>query len=144
MDQLDKVKITTTQTMTRFMLKALDDARLQIEAQAMRFVGAKLPPISEEAPNVAERFTQNLYNYFDELSSQLSKDAEIEPDNYDNLSLVDHDYLEAMIAMEGMVKHMREKEYKGAKSFQTRLETMFPNKYVDTTSNPLDPEQIGD
>jgi hypothetical protein len=143
-EHLDKVKFATTRSLTRLVIKALDDARLQIEAQAMRFVGAKLPPIAEESPGIAERFTQNLHNYFDELTTLVVKDTEIEPDNYDNLSLVDHDYLEAMIAMEGMVKQMRDREYKGAKSLLTRLETMFPNIRIDETNNPLDPEQIGD
>jgi hypothetical protein len=143
-EHLDKVKFATTRSLTRLVIKALDDARLQIEAQAMRFVGAKLPPIGEESPGIAERFTQNLHNYFDELTTLVVKDTEIEPDNYDNLSLVDHDYLEAMIAMEGMVKQMRDREYKGAKSLLTRLETMFPNIRIDETNNPLDPEQIGD
>lgn len=143
-EHLDKVKFAASRSLTRLVIKALDDARVQIEAQAMRFVGAKLPPIKEETPGIAERFTNNLHNYFDELTTLVVKDTEIEPDSYDNLSLVDHDYLEAMIAMEGMVKQMRDKEFKGAKSFITRLETMFPNIRIDETNNPLDPEQIGD
>lgn len=143
-EYLDKVKVATTRSLSRLVIKALDDARLQIEAQAMRYVGAKLPPINEQAPGIAERFGENLYNYFDELTTLVVKDSEIEPDSYDNLSLVDHDYLEAMIAMEGMVKQMRDKEFKGARSFLTRLETMFPNIRIDETNNPLDPEQIGD
>ena len=143
-EHLDKVKIAATKVLTRMVLKALDDARLQIEAQTMRFVGAKLPPIKEESPGIAERFMQNLYNYFDELTTLTVKDTEIEPEDYDSLSLVDQDYLEAMIAMEGMVRQLREVEVKGAKTFQTRLETMFPNIHIDATNNPLDPEQVGD
>lgn len=143
-EHLDKVKFAVAKALTRMVIKALDDARLQIEAQTMRMAGAKPPPIKEETPGIAERFTQNLYNYFDELTTLSVKDTEIEADDYDNLSLVDHDYLEAMIAMEGMVKQLREVEIKGAKSFQTRLETMFPNIYIDETNNPIDPEQVGD
>lgn len=143
-EYLDKVKVATTRSLSRLVIKALNDARVQIEAQAMRYVGAKLPPINEEAPGIAERFSKNLYNYFDELTTLVVKDTEFEPDSYDNLSLVDHDYLEAMIAMEGMVKQMRDKEFKGARSFLTRLETMFPKIRIDETNNPLDPEQIGD
>ncbi len=143
-DVLNKLKFASAKTLTRLVIAALESARLQIEAQAMRFVGAKLPPIKEESPGIADRFMNNLYNYFDELTSLTVKDTEIEPDDYDNLSLVDHDYLEAMIAMEGMVKNMREIEIKGFKSLMTRLETMFPNYRVDETTNPLDPEQIGD
>ena len=142
--ELDKVKFAASKTMTRMVIQALEDARLQIEAQAMRFVGAKLPPIREESPGIADRFMTNTHNYFDELTSLVVKDEEIEPDSYDNLSLVDHDYLEAMIAMEGMVKQLRDKEINGMRSFLTRLETMFPNIRIDQTNNPLDPEQIGD
>ncbi len=143
-EHLDKVKFATTKAMTRLLIQAVDDARVQIEAQAMRFVGAKLPPIKEESPGIAERFMTNVHNYFDELTTLVVKDEEIEPDSYDNLSLVDHDYLEAMIAMEGMVKQLRDKEIKGMRSFLTRLEAMFPNIKIDETNNPLDPEQVGD
>ncbi|MEQ8313455.1 MAG: DUF1631 family protein [Gammaproteobacteria bacterium] len=142
-EHLDKVKFATTKALTRLLIKAIDDARVQIEAQAMRFVGAKLPPIKEETPGITERFMNNVHNYFDELTTLVVKD-EIEPDSYDNLSLVDHDYLEAMIAMEGMVKQLRDKEINGMRSLLTRLETMFPNIRIDETNNPLDPEQIGD
>ncbi len=143
-EYLDKVKFATTKSLTRLIMKALDDARLQIEAQAMRFVGAKLPPIAEESQGITERFITNLHNYFEELTTLVVKDEEIEPDSYDNLSLVDHDYLEAMIAMEGMVKQLRDGEIKGMRSLLTRLETMFPNIRIDQTNNPLDPEQVGD
>lgn len=143
-DVLNKLKFASGKSLTRHLIAALESARLQIEAQAMRFVGAKLPPISEESPGIADRFMNNLYTYYDDLTSLSVKDTEIEPDDYDSLSLVDHDYLEAMIAMEGMVKHMHEQEIKGFKSLLTRLEAMFPNYRIDETTNPLDPEQIGD
>lgn len=143
-EYLDKVKFATTKSLTRLIMKALDDARLQIEAQAMRFVGAKLPPIAEESHGIVERFMTNLHNYFEELTTLVVKDTEIEPDSYDNLSLVDHDYLEAMIAMEGMVKQLRDGEIKGMRSLLTRFETMFPNIRIDQTNNPLDPEQVCD
>jgi hypothetical protein len=143
-EHLDKVKFAASKALTRLVMKALDDARLQIEAQTMRFAGAKPPPIAEESGGIAERFMNSLHDYFEELTTLVVKDTEIEPDSYDNLSLVDHDYLEAMIAMEGMVKQLRDKEIKGMRSFLTRLETMYPNIRIDETNNPLDPEQVGD
>ncbi|NKB33054.1 MAG: DUF1631 family protein [Pseudomonadales bacterium] len=143
-DSLNKLKFASGKSLTRLVITALENARLQIEAQATRFVGAKAPPISEESPGIADRFMNNLYTYFDELTSLSIKDTEIEPDDYDSLSLVDHDYLEAMIAMEGMVKNLRELEVKGFKSLQTRLEAMYPSYRIDETTNPLDPEQVGD
>lgn len=144
-DSLNKLKFASGKSLTRLVITALENARLQIEAQAMRFVGAKLPPIKEESPAIADRFMKNLYTYFEELTSLSVKDSEIEPDDYDNLTLVDHDYLEAMIAMEGMVKNIREQqEIKGFKSLLTRLEAMFPSYRIDESTNPLDPEQVGD
>lgn len=143
-EHLDKVKFAASKALTRLVMKALDDARLQIEAQTMRFAGAKPPPIAEESGGIAERFMNSLHDYFEELNTLVVRDTEIEPDSYDNLSLVDHDYLEAMIAMEGMVKQLREEEIKGMRSFLTRLETMYPNIRIDETNNPLDPEQVGD
>lgn len=143
-EHLDKVKFAASKALTRLVIKALDDARLQIEAQTMRFAGAKPPSIAEESGGIAERFMNSIHSYFEELTTLVVKDPEIEPDSYDNLSLVDHDYLEAMIAMEGMVKQLRDKEIKGMRSFITRLETMYPNICIVETNNPLDPEQVGD
>ena len=143
-EHLDKVKFAASKALTRLVMKALHESRLQIEAQTMRFAGAKPPPIAEESRGIAERFMNSLHDYFEELTTLLVKDTEIEPESYDNLSLVNHDYLEAMIAMEGMVKQLRDKEIKGMRSFLTRLETMYPNIRIDETNNPLDPEQVGD
>ena len=98
-EHLDKVKFAASKALTRLVIKALDDARLQIEAQTMRFAGAKPPPIAEESGGIAERFMNSIHSYFEELTTLVVKDPEIEPDSYDHLSLVDHDYLEAMIAM---------------------------------------------
>ena len=83
-EHLDRVKFETAKALTRMVMKALDDARLQIEAQTMRFAGAKPPPIAEESGGIIDRFTTNIYNYFDELTTLVVKD-EIEPDSYDNL-----------------------------------------------------------
>ncbi len=140
---VDKVKITAVRSLTRQVLAALENAALQIEAQAMRFTKASLPPIREESQALAERFMTNLNAYFDGLTSLQVKETSKETD-YDGLSLVDHDYLEAMIAMEGMVKNNRETERPQHNYFLTRLREMFPNFKVDESNNPLDPEQIGD
>ncbi len=141
---LEKLKFTASKSLTRLVLQALDDARLQIEAQALRFVGAQTPALADEAPKLAERFMQNMHNYFDELNSLTVKDKEISDDDYDNLSLVDQDYLEAIIAMEGMVTHMRNREIVGFQNLIARLEHMFPNLHINEVNNPLDPEQVGD
>lgn len=139
---ITKLKFTCVSALTRQVLSALDNARLQIEAQALKFSGTQLPPLKEESQAIAERFMNNLNGYFDDLTTHRLKEQEI--DDYGNLSLVDHDYLEAIIAMEGMVNHARNCDIQQYISFTTRLDTLFPNIHIDETNNPLDPEQIGD
>jgi len=140
---LDKVRLVAVRTLTRHVVAALENSSLQIEAQAMQFTNAKLPPIREESRAIAERFMTNLNAYFDALTSFKAKEEEAEPD-FDKLSLVDHDYLEAIIAMEGMVNHVRNSDRPEYVRLTTRLNSLFPNTTIDETNNPLDPEQIGD
>ncbi len=142
---LDKVRLVAVRTLTRHVVTALENSTLQIEAQAMQFTNAKLPPIREESRAIAERFMTNLNAYFDALTSFTAQQENKEDvSDYDNLSLVDHDYLEAIIAMEGMVNHVRNSDRPEYVSFTTRLKSLFPNTNIDETNNPLDPEQIGD
>lgn len=140
---LDKVRLVAVRTLTRHVVAALDNSALQIEAQAMQFTNAKLPPIREESRAVAERFMTLLNAYFDALTSFKAKDEEDET-AYEKLSLVDHDYLEAILAMEGMVTHVRNSDRPEYVRLTTRLDSLFPNTTIDETNNPLDPEQIGD
>jgi len=139
---VDKVRQEAVKSLTRNVVTALENSTLQIEAQAMQFTNVQLPPIREESRAIAERFMTNLNAYFDALTSFRPKDAELS--DYDKLSLVDHDYLEAIIAMEGMVNHARNSDKQQYVSFTTRLDSIFPNLTIDETNNPLDPEQIGD
>lgn len=142
---LDKIRLVAVRTLTRHVVTALENSTLQIEAQAMQFTNAKLPPIREESRAIAERFMTYLNAYFDALTSyKVEKDAELGLDDYDKLSLVDHDYLEAIIAMEGMVNHVRNSDRPEYVRLTTRLDSLFPNITIDETNNPLDPEQIGD
>ena len=139
---VNKVRQVAVRALTRNVVTALENSTLQIEAQAMQFTNVQLPPIREESRAIAERFMTNLNEYFDALTSFKSKDNE--DADYDKLSLVDHDYLEAIIAMEGMVNHSRNADKQQYISFSTRLDSIFPNLTIDETNNPLDPEQIGD
>ena len=138
---ITKLKLICVSALTRQVLVALDNARLQIEAQALKFSGTQLPPLREESQAIAERFMHKLNSYFDNLAVHRITEQEI--DDYGNLSLVDHDYLEAIIAMEGMVNHARNCDIQQYISFTTRLGTVFPNLQIDESNNPLDPEQIG-
>lgn len=139
---ITKLKLICVSALTRQVLLALDNARLQIEAQAQKFSGTQLPPLREESQAIAERFMYRLNSYFDNLAVHRITEQEI--DDYGNLSLVDHDYLEAIIAMEGMVNHARNCDIQQYISFTTRLGTVFPNLPIDESNNPLDPEQIGE
>lgn len=139
---VDKVRQVAVKALTRNVVAALENSTLQIEAQAMQFTNVQLPPIREESRAIAERFMTNLNAYFDALTTFRAKDNEVS--DYDKLSLVDHDYLEAIIAMEGMVTQARNSDKQQYVSFNTRLDSIFPNLTIDETNNPLDPEQIGD
>ncbi len=139
---VDKVKFSSVKSLTRLMLSALENATLQIEAQAMKFTKTQLPPIREQSQAVAERFITNLNGYFDALGTSAEKDV-LDIDSED-MSLIDHDYLEALIAMKGMVERARESDTKQYISFTTRLSSLYHNSGVGPSNNPLDPEQIGD
>ena len=139
---VDKVRLVAVRALTRNVVSALENSTLQIEAQAMQFTNVQLPPIREESRAIAERFMTNLNDYFDALT--MFKTKEEDTSDYDKLSLVDHDYLEVIIAMEGMVNHARNNDKQQYISFTTRLDSIFPNLTIDETNNPLDPEQIGD
>ncbi|MFT6094325.1 MAG: hypothetical protein ACJA2Q_002229 [Pseudohongiellaceae bacterium] len=138
---VDKVKFLAVKSLTRLVLAALENADMQIHAQAMKFTKTALPPLREEAHPIAERFLKNLNGHFDTLTTMVPNEDPVE--NYDDLSLVDNDYLEAIIAMEGMVNHARNSDIQQYISFSTRLDSLFENVHIDETNNPLDPEQIG-
>ncbi|MFT4887378.1 MAG: hypothetical protein ACJAY7_001132 [Pseudohongiellaceae bacterium] len=139
---VDKVKFVAVKSLTRLVLAALDNANMQIHAQAMKFTKTALPPLREEAHQIAERFLKNLNAHFDSLTTLAPNEDSVE--DYDDLSLVDNDHLEAIIAMEGMVNHARNSDIQQYISFSTRLNSLFENVHIDETNNPLDPEQIGD
>ncbi|MFT4863789.1 MAG: hypothetical protein ACI95C_003023, partial [Pseudohongiellaceae bacterium] len=142
-DIVDKTKFSSVKSLTRLVLSALENANLQIAAQAFKFNKTQLPPLREEGHAIAERFMTTLNGHFDALTSNTAKAPQLEVYE-ENLSLVDHDYLEAIIAMEGMVNHARNSDIQQYLSFTTRLDSLFENLTIDETNNPLDPEQIGE
>lgn len=143
-DTLDKIKVASARVLSRHVHNALIAAHEQIEAQTSGFVAAKIPALKENADATVSRFKQHLYNYFDQLTSGTPFESDQTPDASDSLSLLDHDYIEAMIAMEGMIRHMREQESATAAEFLLRLNAFSPDGQIDESNNPLDPEQIGD
>ena len=143
-DILDKIKVASARALSRRVNEALLAAHSQIEAQTSAYVGAKLPAIAEQAPATVQRFKQNLYEYFDQLGEEPGPESDKPPEVTDSISLLDHDYIEAMIAMEGMTRKMHEKEILGEAEFLDRLGPLFPGIPISQKNNPLDPEQVGD
>jgi len=139
---VNKVRQVSVRALTRNVVSALENSALQIEARSEQFSNVELPPVREEIRAIAERFMTNLNAYFDALNGMTTKEEDFS--EYGNLSLADHDYLEAMIAMEGMMNHARNSDIQQYISFTTRLNSVFDNLNIDETNNPLDPEQIGD
>ncbi len=140
---VDKTKFSCVTSLTRLVLAALENANLKIEAEAFKFAKTQLPPLREEGNAIAECFMTNLNGHFDALTANATKAPQLEIYE-ENMSLVDNDYLEAKIAMEGMVNHARNSDIQQYLSFTTRLDSLFENLTIDETNNPLDPEQIGD
>lgn len=138
---VDKVKFLSVKSLTRLVLVALENADLQIRSQSMKFTKTVIPPLREEAHPIAERFLKNLNGHFDALTTLVPRENPV--DGYDDLAVADNDYLEAIIAMEGMVNHARNSDIQQYISFGTRLDSLFENVHIDETNNPLDPEQIG-
>jgi hypothetical protein len=140
---VDKTKFSSVKSLTRLVLSALENANLQIQAQAFKFNKTQLPPLREEGHAIAERFMTTMNRHFEALTSNTAKTPQLEAYEED-LTLVDQDYLEAIIAMEGMVNHARNSDIQQYLSFTTRLDSLFENLTIDETNNPLDPEQIGE
>ena len=118
---IDKVKITAARSLTRLVVTAIENANLKIEAQATMFTNTQLPPLREESNTISERFMTNLHEYFDALTSLKTKSSDVT--DYVGLSLVDHDSLEAIIAMEGMVNYARNDDIQEYIGFTTRIDT---------------------
>ncbi len=143
-EKLDRIKVASARALARRISDALDAANAQIATQTSGYVGAKTPSIKEESDAVLQRFKRHLYAYFDRLASAPDSAEDVSPESTDSISLLDHDYIEAMIAMDGMIRQMREREAAAAAEFVLHLQRLNPARSVDQTSNPLDPEQIGD
>lgn len=143
-DILDKIKVASARALSRRVNDALLAAHSQIEAQTSAYVGTKMPAIAEEAPATVQRFKQNLYEYFDKLGEVADPESDKPPEVTDSISLLDHDYIEAVIAMEGMIRKVHDREIFGEAEFIDRLDPLFPGIPINQKSNPLDPEQVGD
>ena len=82
----------------------------------------------------------NMTDLFAELAGKPR--ASREAVNFDTLSLIQEDELEAMVTVEGMVAAACNQHLPHFISFNTRLNALLEDKRVDESSNPLDPQQI--
>ena len=141
---LHSVKVEAAKALTKLVMQALTNARSELEATASRPTAARTPDIIKEAYGIGERFMKHLNDYFDEIGIPLTEQANSETEELASISQIDHHHLEAIVAMEGMVKQRREAKIAGMQSLVERLESLLPGIRVDETNNPFDPEQIGD
>lgn len=111
-----------------------------VERQVVDQIGAFLS-LSLQQDQVLERFSINLNHNFDELlDKEIIKDEQVF--DFENLSLVLEEELDVIVALEGMVNYCRNDHLTNFISFNTRLNSLFPRKRIDESTNPLDPQQI--
>lgn len=143
-NQLDSIKVAASKALTKLVVRGLASARSELEARTSRTIGFKPPAIGKETANIGKRFMENLHSYFDDICNPESALTEAETDKFEELNQIDNDHLEAMVAMEEMIKQRRLSEIAGMRNFTARLESLLPGICVNETNNPIDPEQIGD
>lgn len=86
------------------------------------------------------RFVANVNGNFDELLGKTPKlEAVVD---FENLTLVQDEELNAIFAIEGMVAAARNKHLPSFISFNTRLKAVLNGIRIDESNNPLDPLQI--
>ncbi len=139
---INKLKLNCVSALTRLTITALDTARLELETRAPRTADTPLPPLRDETPAIAERFMQNMNACFDSLIAERRLAPDVSA--YDSEPPNEEALIEAVIAMEGMVKHARNCHVQQSISLTTRLSALSPNLKIDESNNPLDPEQIGE
>lgn len=153
-DIIDKIRVASARSLTRLLGNALEISRAEIETQSGRHGESDVSGLADQSPATLQRFKQNFYANFARLdeaqkAAQRGTPSFSDEDTHfdegsDYISLLDHDYIEAMIAMDSMVRAMREQAIPGMQSLQARLQSAYPDVSIDSTNNPLDPEQVGD
>lgn len=99
--------------------------------------------LSQSKQQILDAFVENMNYFFDDLMDKpVSKPEPVY--NFETLSLVGDADLEIMVALEGMVTASRNAHLPTFISFNTRLNSLFANKRIDESTNPLDPSQIGE
>ena len=135
-DLVELIQKNSISTLHEMANKALTGVEKQIVDQIGGFLALR-----EQQDDVLNTFVTNLNNCFDELLDKevIKQEAVFD---FETLSLVQEEELDVMVALEGMVNACRNDHLANFISFNTRLNSLFPEKRVDETTNPLDPEQI--
>lgn len=138
---LQAVQMATIKSLAEKLEVAMDAAQITIFNQGQ---AAEDPAKSLffQKVAIAERFIANMNLAYDSLLGANEKQINVL--DYANLSLVEDDDLEALIAMEGMISHSRNSDIQEYLRFTTRLDIMLYGITVDESNNPMDPEQIGE
>jgi len=112
----------------------------RVERAVVDHIGSFLG-LSQQQDGVLELFAKNLNHKFDDLlDKEIIKDEAVF--DFENLSLVKEEELDVIVALEGLVNYCRNDHLENFISFNTRLNSLFPHKRIDESTNPLDPEQI--
>ena len=96
--------------------------------------------VAEHQDEILMQFMDNLNFEFDKLTGKAKEERQIV--DFETLSLVAEDELNAMVAVEGMVANARNMHLPSFISFNTRLNALFTEIRIDESTNPLDPQQV--
>ncbi len=133
---IEKIQKASIRTLNGMVQESLSSVERQIVDQIGEFLA-----LSEKRDDVLMSFVTHMNNHFDELQDKEIVKEEAVFD-FETLSLVQEEELDVMVALEGMVSASRNEHLPNFISFNTRLNSIFPRKRIDETTNPLDPEQI--
>lgn len=97
--------------------------------------------MNEHQDDILMQFMDNINRDFDKLTGKYVEEQKLV--DYETLSLVQEDELDAMVAVEGMVANARNLHLPSFISFNTRLNALFTEVRINESTNPLDPQQIG-
>ncbi len=124
---LEKLQQMTVRSLSRMVREALDETN-------------HILVVSERQDDVLMQFIENLNFEFDKLMGKAVEEKQVV--DFETLSLVQEDELNAMVAAEGMVANARNLHLASFISFNTRLNALFTEIRIDESTNPLDPQQI--
>ena len=133
---VDKIQKASVDRLSQMVQKTI----ASVERQVVDDIG-DFKSLSQQANEVLDRFVANVGYAFDDLMDRESiKDEAVF--SFENLSLVQEEELEVIVALEGMVNASRNKHLPIFISFNARLSSLFPRKRIDESTNPLDPVQV--